>query len=496
MKFPSEIEVEAEEYRRDFYQFFKRAWIELEGELQENWHLELICSRLEKIKTGEIQNLVICIPPGMGKSLTISVVFPAWLWLDDPSLEFQVLSGNEEVQTRDSRRMRDLIQCEWYVEFQKALHGEFYLRSDQNQKTNFGNNLDGERKSAPINGRITGKRGDLQTCDDPYDVSEAMEGSAERIENRMEKVVEKWDNQLPSRLNDEENNPRILIQHRVHPRDLAGQLIERGWDSLVLPMEFDPEHPHADPDDPREEEGELLFPERFSKELVGERKQTYLASQWSAQYNQRPQTREGTIVQEEWFGRWNTLPKDDSELCWLQSWDLRAGGDGKKSSYAVGQLWAGDWETRAIYLVDQIRGKWDISEEFERIIDRVKDREMFPRWTQASEVLIEEEADGKAIIPVIEEDIPGIEAVQPGSSSKEARLRSVVPQIKSGFVYIPSVERGHYWVDDYLLEITNFPGTTHDDQVDTTSQVLRHWKLSSASSTETTENVPPLGPAA
>jgi len=455
--------------------FIRRTWHAVEDdELQWNWHLDVICDRLERVAVGDIQRLVVCIPPGMMKSLTVSVFYPAWRWLHNPARRLQFLSGSNSVRKRDSRRTRKVVRSKWFAGAQEAMEREWQMAGDQDTKINFENSHGGFRQCMTIGGKITGDRADEQICDDPYDVKEATKGEEARVRERMNDVIHDWDNVLANRLNDVRTNPRILIMQRLHPADLAGELIERGWEHVVLPMEYEPDHPHLCDDDPRDEKGELLFPTRYPREVVDNFKQSMLSEQYAAQYQQRPVAKGGAVVKSDWLRRWSHVPDDGK---WAQSWDLRAGGDGGESSYAVGQLWCQPADKPGeAWLVDQKRGRWDITET----LGVMESEQTETPWPKASAVLVEEKADGRAVVPMLERKIAGLMGTSP-KGSKLARLEAVAPFFKSGSVRLPSTEK-RGWITEYVSELTTFPSAPNDDQVDATSQALKYLLVDDQSS--------------
>lgn len=471
----------AEKCRRRFSYFCRNAWDLVErNELLWNWHLNAICEHLQSVADRDRARLVICVPPGTGKSLFTSVFWPAWLWLRDPTLRMQFLSGSNSVRKRDSKRTRDIVKSQWYASLQQALGRRWSMSDDQNTKVNFDNSHGGKRQSLTIGGKITGDRADLQVCDDPYDVKEAIKGSEGRIRERMTEVIEDWDSVLANRLNDERRDPRVLIMQRLHPADLAGELISRGWPSLVLPAEYEPGHPSASTDiDPREEAGELLFERRLDDTVLRKREKNLIPGQYAAQYQQRPQSRSGGIIDPDWLERrWRSLP--DNWATVIQSWDLRHGGQGSGTSYAVGQLW-GVTDSADAHLIDQKRGRWDPPDT----LDVMRDAQHEPLWEDASTIVVEEKADGRAAVPMLKRELPGVEGVKP-TASKEARLQTVASYFKSGDVVLPA-DGQRAWLPQYVDELQTFPASAHDDQVDATTQALTwlfvdgHWDDSASS---------------
>src|SRR5216683_2575112 len=79
--------VKAELLRRSFRKFIRWAWpiVEPATPLRENWHIDAIADHLQAVSEGQIQKLVINIPPGHLKSLEACVFWPAWIWTWRPS---------------------------------------------------------------------------------------------------------------------------------------------------------------------------------------------------------------------------------------------------------------------------------------------------------------------------------------------------------------------------------------------------------------------------
>lgn len=463
--------VEAKRLQRSLSDFVRWAWpiVEVGRDLLWNWHIDLICQELEKVTKGETKHLVICIPPGLMKSLLTSVFWPAWAWLQDPTLRGLYISNDEKLAIRDARRTKQIITDPKYIALVQTLFKDkaWGLAADQQEKNNFENTARGFRQCFSIGGKITGKRGDFQIIDDPADAKEVLTSHA-TAQKRMEEIVEIYDSVLSSRLNDLRTNPRVVIQQRLHPQDLAGELIRRGYRTLILQMEFDPDYRHNHPDDPRSEKGELLFPEMFPQDVCDEiKKNQYL---WLTQYQQTPIPRGGSIIKiEHTKKRWRELSDIRGE--WISTWDTRAGGKNKlTSSYAVGQLWFRPHVAPGLaYLVDQVRGKWSFVETL-GIMVAVHER---PLWNLVTTKIIEDESDGRGIIPTLQLRVPGILPKSP-RGSKESRLEAVAPFFKSGSVILP-VDK---WVDEeYIPELTTFPGGDFDDQVDCTSLALAHFFL-------------------
>lgn len=145
----------------------------------------------------------------------------------------------------------------------------------------------------------------------------------------------------------------------------------------------------------------------------------------------------------------------------------------ERSDYSVCQIW-GETKDRKYYLLDQVRGKWelpDLTTEIEKIARR---------WS-VDAILVEDKGNGTSYIqnraggngkPRLAPS-PVIAISVPSNQGKEFRFDEVTPLIEAGEVCVP---QNATWIDAYVSEIGAFPEGSNDDQVDATSQALRYLK--------------------
>src|ERR1700690_1651625 len=160
------LELDRFECESSLYEFLKRAWKYMEpAPFTEGWHLGAICEHLQAVCDGEITRLMIHEPPRHGKSLTVSVAFPAWVWAQSeishtsgPSVPFLFASYADKLSLRDSVKCRRLIESPYY---QARWGSKFQLASDQNQKSRFSNDKGGERLITSIGAGVTGEGGNI-----------------------------------------------------------------------------------------------------------------------------------------------------------------------------------------------------------------------------------------------------------------------------------------------------------------------------------------------
>src|SRR5580704_15539552 len=251
--------VERELATRYFREFVRQAWpiIEPLTPFVPGWHIDAIIDHLEAVTRGEIRNLLINVPPRHMKSLLVSVLWPAWEWIRHPERRWLFSSYAASLSIRDSIKCRTLIESPWYQSF---WGDRFALASDQNTKTRFDNDRSGYRIATSVGGTATGEGGDRIVCDDPHNVQDAESDSIRKA------TLDWWDVVMSTRVNDPRTAAKVVVMQRCHQRDLSGHLLERGgWEHLCLPAEY--EGPTRTTSiswsDQREQQGELLWPERF-----------------------------------------------------------------------------------------------------------------------------------------------------------------------------------------------------------------------------------------
>jgi len=285
-------------------EFIQAAWdiLEPKNTFVKGEHLEAIVKHLEAVTNGEIQNLLINIPPRHMKSLAVSVFWPVWEWIHHPERRWLFASYALSLSIRDSVRCRRLIESDW---FQSNWGDRFKLAGDQNAKHRFENDKTGARIAVSVGGSATGEGGDRVVCDDPHSVTERESDAARSA------VLDWWDQTMSTRLNNPADGARVIVMQRVHEKDLAGHVLAQGgYEHLCLPAEFESTRyflpSEIEWSDWRKTEGELLWPARFSKETLADLKVRLGPSGYAGQFQQRPVPAAGARFQKEWFRYYRT----------------------------------------------------------------------------------------------------------------------------------------------------------------------------------------------
>lgn len=470
---PSQKTIQQEWQRRRLERFVQAAWpLVVPAPFVMGMHITLLCDVLERLARGEVRRVIINIPPRFGKTLLGSVLFPAWLWLCDPTTRFLTASYSLDLATRDSLAMRRLVETHWY---QDLAQGGVRLVDDQATKTRFENTRGGARLAASVGGSVTGEGGDVIILDDPQKIELAHSAAA------REAAIDWYGSTLATRRNEPATARMLVIAQRLHEHDLPGHLLTLGdWTHVCLPAEYDPHHPHLYPDDPRREAGELLWPEQWPRAELDALKRDLGSARTASMLQQLPAPATGEIFKRSawrYYQPNEPLPRFDAIL---QSWDL-AFTDTASSDYVVGQAWGTLGADR--YLLHQTRDRLSATATLTAIRDMTQwIGQRFPDHSY-HQILIEQAANGAGLADILRHEIPGIRLVIP-QGDKINRAHSAYVQIESGNVYLPGAPNHDHtgcdqtqtphWVQHLIEETAVFPRGTNDDQVDALTQALNH----------------------
>lgn len=435
-----------------------------------NWHHRLLCDYLDKLACKEIRRLMVFMPPRHGKSELVSRKFPAYLLGRNPDTSIISCSYSADLASRMNRDVQRLIDSEKYSVLFPESHlfgknirstakGSFLRNSDIFEIVNHR----GTYRSSGVGGGITGMGGEYIIIDDPVKNREDADSATIR-----EKIYDWYTSTLYTRL--EKDGCILLTLTRWHEDDLAGKLLKAAqegadqWTILELPAvcEYPPK-----PYDVRQE-GEALWKWKYDEEALEKMKVTVGSRDWAALYQQHPTPGEGGTFKREWWNYYKVLP--DGLYDFVQSWDCTF-KDAQSSDYVVGQVWARKGSSR--YLLDQVRGRMSFTETLRAI------RSLSAKWPQAIRKLVEDKANGTAVIDVLRKEIPGLIPVEP-EGGKIVRANAVTAVAEAGNIYLPDPSIAP-WVHDFVEEHAVFPNGANDDQVDAQTQANTYYNSSSFS---------------
>lgn len=412
-------------------------------------HTRLIAKKLEEIEQKQAQGIstftIFNMPPRHSKSMSISETYPSWFIGKNPGRRVIQVSYGENLAKKAGRRNLDKIR-----EFGPAV---FDIEVDREKHSAVDWAVKGQRGgmiARGIGGAITGEGADLLIIDDPIKNRKEAESQTYR-----EFVWDEWESTLRTRL--QPGAAVIIIFTRWHEDDLVGRLLEKEpekWDVVDLPLLA------GERDILGREEGEPLFPEYgFDLEWAEELKKSVGTRVFESLYQQNPRPPEGQIFKRHYWNYYRRLPSKIDE--WLQSWDATF-KDLETSDFVVGQVWAR--KGADFYLVDQIRAKMNIVATMQAI------QNLSAKWPQTTTKLIEDKANGTAVIQLLKQKVPGLIPVNP-EGGKEVRAAAAEPFVEAGNIHLPHPTIAP-WVNDFVEEAAAFPNGKNDDQVDAFTQAM------------------------
>lgn len=430
--------------------------------------LDLLDTNLVDVAEGRCKRLIFSMPPQEGKSERVSRRFPLWLLARNPDTRIAIVSYELGVARRWGRVIRNDIALypglglsvrrdtsaahEWQLE--DALGGVY---------------------SVGISGALTGRPVDVLIIDDPLKGRKEADSATYR-----QLCWDFWTDTARTRLSPDA--VVVVVQTRWHEADLSGLLLSSpsasDWRYINIPAQAETV------DDPiGRAPGEYLTSARGRTEQDWEdTKRDVGARTWASLYQGHPAPAEGGLFKRSnwrWYGAPRWTSRSDGSM-WvhgadelIQSWDMTF-KDTKGSDFVVGQVWARFGAE--VYLLDQIRDRLDFPATCRAV------QALSAKWPQANAKLVEDKANGPAVISQLRSSVPGMIAVNP-EGSKYARASAVSPFQEAGNVYLPEPSMAP-WVDDYIVEHSSFPNGAHDDQVDGTSQALARLLINEGSAAQ------------
>jgi predicted phage terminase large subunit-like protein len=462
--------------------FLRLAWHEIEpaGPLAWNWHLDELCEHTEALYDRRIKRLLINVPPSTLKSVITSVAGFTHAWIKDPKLRFTFSSYDAGLVQRDARKSIEVMRTDWF----RARWPHVVLLGGNPAVGNFSNTAGGWRFSAPIKGKMTGRHPDIQVVDDPIKAGDTI-GAASVTGKILQYVIDWWRGTMATRGRDPKELARLVSMQRLAENDLSGYLesgAEELYECLRLPMRFDASNPSRTSigGDRRKVEGELLFPQRFPEEIV-KALEIKLGIFAEAQLQQRPARPEGETFKLATFRYWTpaTLPTRWDQLVW--SWDC-AFKDNPSSDMVAGQLWGKRGSN--YYLLAGVLDRLSFADTTQIIKSKREDLQ----FGRVDGVVIEDKANGPAIVNTLANVVSGIVAVSP-DGGKEARANACSWLFRAGNVFFPprapqpTTLEGvpepmplpapeYSWAAPHEAAILKFPRGKIDDPVDAMTQML------------------------
>lgn len=417
-------------------------------------HLKLLDDLLQQVAEGKLKRLIVTMPPRHGKSERVSKKFPAWFLGNHPTEEVIIASYSIDLARDFSRIARDTFMRHTEV---------FGQQVDTRNQSAESWGISGHRgrlTAAGVGGGITGKGAAVAIVDD------GLRNYQDAQSQTIRDTLWHWyKSTLYTRLTP--TGAVIVVMTRWHEDDLIGRLLEEErlqledgthvgerWTVVNFPA-------IAEEDNDRLGRfiGDPLWPEfGFDHESLGKIKSDIGSFMFAALYQQRPAPAEGNLMKRDWWRYYDTLPPMATMLISVDA----AFKDSDTSDFVVIQVWG---KTNAdMYLIDQVRARMNFLATCNAI------RTMTFKYPKAHIKLIEDKANGSAIIQTLQKEMSGIIPVNP-EGGKVTRVNAVSAAIESGNVYLPRTS----WISDFVEECASFPSARWDDQVDAMSQALHRF---------------------
>jgi predicted phage terminase large subunit-like protein len=434
--------------------------------------LDIIDAALVDAVNGVSPWLIITCAPQEGKTSRVSRTFPAWLLQRNPHLRIAVVSYAQDLALTSAKLVRNDIESNpdlgIAVRRDTRAGGEWRLEG-----------FDGGMIAAGIGSGLAGRPVDVLLIDDP--LKDRQEADSEKYRKRC---WDWWTEVGSARLGP--GAIVVVIMTRWHEADLVGRLVEDApgkWRFINIPAEAEHDPAKGAECKCAGKDGCLGFdilgrqPGEFMVSARGrthdewvDRKKTAGPRAWNALYQGRPSPDGGGIFERDWWQYYDTpraVQRDDGTMFVPGAVTIEihvdaAFKDTKDSDFVVMQAWASNGVNA--WLLDQVRDRMDFT------VTCTKLEQLAAKWPQARAKVIEDKANGPAIISQLRKKVPGVIAYTP-KDSKEARASAIAVYVEAGNVVLPAAALAP-WVGAFVEETASFPNGANDDQVDAMSQAL------------------------
>lgn len=465
--------------RGGLIEFVRYFWpvLEPQTKLIDGWPLRAICDHLEAVTFGDVTRLLMNVPPGFMKSLLSDVLWAAWEWgpMNRPHERYVTFSYSASLTERDNLRFRDLILS---PEYQEMWGNRFELRKIG--ETLVSNDRTGWKLASSVGGVGTGQRGSRVITDDPHNVKEA-ESEVVRSD-----TVRWFQESIENRLGDLEKDAIIVIMQRVHSLDVSGAIIADGdYCHLCIPMEFEEGRNFKSTigwRDPRKQDGELAWPERFSLEGTAPfRRRPYM---WAGQYQQRPEPRGGGIFKRVWWQIWHDAaaakhgvkPGCYPAFAYVLAVLDTAYTERQENDPCAMTMW-GVWHDKNGIPQVMLMTAWEEWLEFNPLVEKAAKS---CTDMKADRLIIEAKASGLSIAQELRRRYShsgwAVEVIDPGKGDKVARAYAVTSFWEDAIIWVPGYSDGtlRKWAEKVVDQMASFPKAAHDDLTDTATMGVKY----------------------
>jgi predicted phage terminase large subunit-like protein len=427
-----------------------------------NWHIPYLCGELQEVsrqvvaRTPSPHDIIINIPPSTTKSTIATIMYPAWLWTQDPTLRIITNSYSADLAIELAVKSRDIIQSDKY----KKLFPNIKIRRDKAAKTNYENTDGGARYSTSTAGTITGKHAHVVINDDPLNPAQAA-SDAERLHANAHTQT------LASRAVSASNTPIITIMQRLHEDDVTGHLLSLGTPvrHICLPAEV------SDQVKPVEVakyyiDG-FLDPVRLNREVLAKRKVQLGSRAYAGQYEQAPTPQGGNIIQQAWFRTialddYNRLSNKPAPVFFVDT-AFTSNEDNDPTGIIA---------TTAIGNNIYITNAATVHKAFPELVRFLQRWTFDNEYTNSSSIRIEPKANGLSIIDQLRESTQlNVTKTSVPKDNKITRLYAASPTIEAGRVILVKGA----WNEEFITEVCGFPYRKHDEFVDVLGYAIDYY---------------------
>jgi predicted phage terminase large subunit-like protein len=405
-------------------------------------HHHKIADALERVERGEIDRLMITMPPRHGKSELASRRFPAWFMGRNPLKNIISASYNIDLAMDFGREVRNIVASSEYENVFKTV-----LAQDSKAANRWHTESGGAYVAAGVGTSITGRGANVLLIDDPLKDREEADS-----ELRRQRVWDWYTSTAYTRL--APNGAIVLIQTRWHENDLAGRLIEAQenggdkWELLSLPA--------------IDTQGMALWPDFYDIPALNRIRDAIGSRDWSALYQQSPAPDDGNFFKREWFQYYDAIPANVHRYGASDYAVTDGGGD-----FTVHIVAAVDSDGN-VYIEDIWRGQTTPDVWIERVLDLMKAHEPMAWGEEQGQII-------KSIGPFLdrranERKIYCNRVPMASASDKPTRARTMQARMASGKVLFP---KNKPWMAAFEQEMLSFPAGKNDDQVDAASLLFR-----------------------
>lgn len=452
MRFSRE-DIEAELCRRSFYYFFCEFWGTIEAvELKDNWHIKYICDELQAVyeawELGESQqDLIINVPPGSSKSTICTQLYPAWLWIKNPSIRIISSSYAATLSTAHAVKSRNCITSDKY---QLYFSKQVKIKSGEDNKTNYKNTKMGERYVTSTGSAVTGMHADFILIDDPVNPEQAQSETQRAAAN------EHISSTLATRKTDKSRSVTILIMQRLHEKDPTGvRLKEGGVKHICLPGTLsDKVNP---PELAKKYVDGYMDPIRLGPEALEKLRKQLGSYAFAGQIGQVPSPEGGGQLKKVWFGKIGYDEFKRVRTSQAINFILDTAYTEKQTNDPTAIMTV-CYVAPNLYILDSTQ----VWKEFPDLIKFIVSYVNQHGYNGNSRIMVEPKASGKSVVQSLKQTELNIFELPAPTDDKQTRVSAQSAFIESGRVILVEGQ----WNDNFLGECAAFPMGEHDDQVD------------------------------